>query len=369
MVRLNDTAPVSNVRKTKDGYLVADVRVARTGIQTYLGSEFGQPDRETIRVYRPPESVFDAESLKSYAHRPITLGHPPGNVVDSSNWKELSRGTTGDLVVRDGDFVRVPIMVMDADSISAVENGFAKELSMGYDADVQFKDGITPEGEAYDAVLSGLRMNHLAIVPKARGGSDLKIGDNKKEAPEMSDPKTRTILLDGLQVETTEAGAAALEKLQGLLKASTQKLADSETAHSAELAKRDAEIQKLKEAQLSDAQIDARVAARAALLDGARLLCPDLDVKGQDDKAIRRMTVHKLFGDAATKGKDDTYIEARFDIALGDAQAAKMKDPIKQGLSDNKSTPAQGDAADAAYTAHVQQMSDAWKSDTNKKEA
>ncbi len=36
---LHDSVSVSAVRRTTDGYLVAEARVARTGIQDYLGTE------------------------------------------------------------------------------------------------------------------------------------------------------------------------------------------------------------------------------------------------------------------------------------------------------------------------------------------
>jgi hypothetical protein len=38
-MNFTDTAPIAGTRRTADGYLVADARIARTGIQIYLGSE------------------------------------------------------------------------------------------------------------------------------------------------------------------------------------------------------------------------------------------------------------------------------------------------------------------------------------------
>ena len=52
-VQVADRAEVAGTRRTRDGYLVADVRIARAGnVQTYLGRELGMPDRATVRVYR-----------------------------------------------------------------------------------------------------------------------------------------------------------------------------------------------------------------------------------------------------------------------------------------------------------------------------
>ncbi|MDT9702463.1 DUF2213 domain-containing protein, partial [Streptomyces sp. P17] len=89
-----------------------DARVARTGIQQYLGSEVGRPDLEVVTVYRPESEVFKADSMASFAHRPITDDHPD-EAVTADNWKDYSVGQTGEEIKRDGDFLRVPMMVAD----------------------------------------------------------------------------------------------------------------------------------------------------------------------------------------------------------------------------------------------------------------
>src|SRR5579859_3300261 len=95
---LYDTFVIDGVRRTDDGYLAAFAKVARTGIQEYKGSELGRPDLGTVRVYRPPEEVFHADAMKSFAHRPVTLTHPR-QMVNAKNWKKYSKGQTGAEVV------------------------------------------------------------------------------------------------------------------------------------------------------------------------------------------------------------------------------------------------------------------------------
>ena len=173
---LHDTFTLDGVRRTGDGYLAAFARVARTGVQVYRGSELGRPDLEQVRVYRPPEEVFAPDALKSFAHRPVTLRHPAVPVT-ARNWKKYAGGQTGDEVVRDGEFVRVPMVMMDQALIDAYERDGIKELSMGYSTDIQWRTGVTDAGEEYDAVQTAIRGNHLAVVPAARGGDQLRIGD------------------------------------------------------------------------------------------------------------------------------------------------------------------------------------------------
>jgi len=173
---LFDTFALDGVRRTADGYLAAFARVARTGIQEYKGSELGRPDLGVVRVYRPPEEVFHSDALKSFAHRPVTLKHPRVPVT-AKNWKRYAGGQTGEAVVRDGEFVRVPMVMMDQQLIDAYEKDGVKELSMGYSTDLQWRTGMTDAGEPYDAVQTAIRGNHLAVVPLARGGDKLRIGD------------------------------------------------------------------------------------------------------------------------------------------------------------------------------------------------
>jgi hypothetical protein len=176
-MKLQDMFTVDNVHRTNDGYLAAFARVARTGIQIYKGDEVGRPEMAEVRVYRPPSEVFHEDAMRSFAHRPVTLIHPKVPVT-SRNWKKYSGGQTGDAVVRDGEFIRVPMVMMDQRLIDAYEKGGIKELSMGYSTDLKWAvDGKAPDGTACDAYQTNIRGNHLAVVPLARGGDMLRIGD------------------------------------------------------------------------------------------------------------------------------------------------------------------------------------------------
>ena len=258
-MQFHDKGEIIGTRRTADGYLVADVRVARTGIQVYSGAEVGRTDLNIVRVWRPEKEVFDAASIRTYAHRPVTVGHPP-KFVDADTWKDVAVGQLDGEVVRDGEFVRVPMTVMDAAAITQIEDG-DRQLSMGYTATIVFGDGVTPDGEAYEAMQTELRMNHLAIVAKARGGSELKIGDKTDGGAEMADPKLRTIMVDGLSVETTDQGAQAIEKLTAMVGSFKDAAKTVAAQHETLMAQKDAEIEALKAKILSDADRDALVDA------------------------------------------------------------------------------------------------------------
>ncbi|BCD88050.1 hypothetical protein PSm6_44570 [Pseudomonas solani] len=375
---LTDSVSVSGVRRTADGYLVADARVARTGIQEYLGSEVdpdnehGLRDKPIVRLYRPPESVFHKDAMHSYAYRPMTNGHPKGAEVNAENWKELAVGQTGGEVLRDGDFVRVPLVLMDAKAIRDYEAG-KRELSMGYSAEVIFQDGVTPAGEPFDVSLGPMTMNHLSLEHRARGGEQLRIGDQRApvaDSPAQSTPTgghdmaeaLRKILVDGLTIEVTEQGEQVIEKLKKQLSDAGFQLKSVNDSHATvlaakdtELAKKDAEIDALKTKQLSDADIDKRVQERADLIAKAKQIA-DGDYTGKSADEIRKAAVVAKLGDAAIADKGDAYISARFDILLEDAGGP---DPVRHHFRAQDSKP--NNPSDNGQSAYETNLRDAWK--------
>jgi hypothetical protein len=194
-MHLNDRLTIDAKRRTNDGYLVVNARVARAdNIQLYAGDEVGKPDMSVVRVFRPADEVFATDTMESFAHRPVTLGHP-AQAVSATNWRDVAKGWSDAEVVRDGEFVRVSMLLADAETILAVENG-TRELSMGYDCQLDWKSGVTPTGEAYDAIQRKIRSNHIAVVPQARGGKELRIGDSagdRKELHMMTDTEQRAM--------------------------------------------------------------------------------------------------------------------------------------------------------------------------------
>lgn len=369
-----DTVTVAGTRRRDDGYLVADARIARTGIQTYLGREVGRADMATVAVYRPGEEVFSAETLKSAAHRPVTNDHPP-ELVTSANWKKYAVGQSGDEVSGEGIYIRVPLMVSDGEAIGDVEGG-KRELSAGYTCDLDWTSGTTPTGEVYDAIQRNIRMNHVAIVQRGRAGSEVRIGDGAapwgaspvatadERKPDM--PDLRTVMVDGLSVSTTDQGAQAIEKLTRERDSARQATNDAASAHQtalaakdAELAKKDAAIDDLKAKQLTDADLDKRVAARATLVTTAKAIAKDVKTDGLSDNDIRAAVVKAKVGDAAVADKSADYINARFDI-LAEGVAAGGADPFRAAVKDGQ-PPAGAATADAAYKAMTDDMTSAWQ--------
>lgn len=357
-MQFTDAVTVAGTRRTEDGYLVAEARCVRTGVQTYTGAEVGRPDLATVAVYRGGDQVFAKDSLQSFSHAPITNDHPAESVT-ADNWKALSVGEVSTAAKQDGEWVMLPLILKDAAAIKFVESG-KRELSAGYTCELDWTPGKTADGIPYDAQQRSIKINHLALVDRARAGSKARIGDGANSwgaspvttADERKSPMAdtlRKILVDGLQVETTDAGAAAIEKLMNDKKAVEAKLADAETAHKtaiaakdAELAKKDAELDAEKAKVLSDADLDKRVQDRAALVTVAGAIAKDVKTDGLSDADIRKAVVAAKLGDDAVKDKTAAYIDARFDILAEDS--AKNPDPLRDAVLSGVKT-SDGDTA------------------------
>lgn len=301
-------------RITKDGYFVADALVARAdNIQDYLASELGLTDRgptDIVRVFRPAAEVFHKDALASLAHRPVTLDHP-ADPVQASNWKDHAVGDVGDEVMRDGEFVRVPIKVMDAKAIASIKSD-RREFSLGYTAEMTPESGVH-DGQSYDYVARNFRYNHLAAVARARGGESLRIIDERSTNQET----TMKIKIGDAEVDATngEAVRIAVDALNTKMADGVKALADAQTAHDKALAAKDTEIDDLKTKVVDQDKIDALADAKADAVTKAKALlgdkAPDFAGKGVAD--VRRETVRLIKGDAAVADKSDDYIDARFD--------------------------------------------------------
>ncbi len=319
----------ASVRLTRDGYMVAVARIARTGVQSYSAGELGLADRaadEIVRVYRPAEEVFAPEAMASLAHRPMTMDHP-SEAVTADNWKRHAIGTTGGEVTRDGDTVSVPLTLMDASAIAEVQAG-KRQLSVGYSCELVFEDGVTPEGETYDAVQRGIRGNHVAVCGLARGGPRLRIGDAEE------------LIVDGVALGGLSAAArAAVEGLQGRVVA-----LDAEVA---------ALTQRLAAAVPTPAELQALAAARVKLIADAARVAGSAVASDGSDAEVRRAAVSARLG-AGVAAMSDAAVEGAFAALLSAPVGDAAREVILSGTRVGDEARTAFDAARAGRFAHFE---------------
>lgn len=318
------------------GYLDINAQIARSGIQEYFAIEFWPiafEDREwddIIRVYRPPEEVFDQKALDSFRLIPVTNDHPYEDVT-ASNWNDHAVGSTHGDVARDGNFVRTRLMINDAGAVNDVQRG-KSELSCGYTNTIEIVSGTSPEGEPYDAISRDILGNHVAIVEKGRAGPEVKAGDARKSPvliarlkdscnrqskpgqPSKDEPMSlRKIKIDGLDIEVNDAAESAIAKILGERDEARKSLSDEQAARAAETAAhtkalegKETEIQTLKDNAPSEADLEARAQEHAALMTKAADLLPEgTELKGKTGVEIKKSVVDHYLKDQAKDFSED----------------------------------------------------------------
>ena len=126
----------------------------------------------TGREFRPASEVFGAPSLATWEGLPVIRGHFD---VTMANVRDDAIGYVRGATRGDG-WVNAELVILDADSIDAIERGDLVELSGGYTVDLLPTPGSF-RGEKYDAVQTSIRMLHLAVGPRdwARAGAGARI--------------------------------------------------------------------------------------------------------------------------------------------------------------------------------------------------
>lgn len=353
-----DALTLDAPRRDGSGNMVASVLAARTGVQDYAGYEVGKPEMARVVVYRPAEEVFSRDSMRSFAGAPVTIDHP-SEMVTTTNWRDHAVGeVASDDIVKDGEAIRVPFLLRDAAAIDKVLAG-KREVSMGYECVFDWTPGETPEGVAYDGIQRGIRINHLAIVDRARGGPTLRIGDQEKPAMKIKIGDAEVDATNGEAVRiAVDTALSAKDAAIGTLTADNATLKTTVETKDGEIAALTAKL-----ADATDpAKIAARDAAHRAVVDKARSLVPSIVTDGKDEAAIRKEAVIAKLGDAA-KEMSDAAIEGAFLALTKDAKPAVQPIGAPVEVSD------QASQYQKDRSTQRRAISDAWRTPFNPAEA
>lgn len=362
-VSVVDKLEIADRRVTNDGYLAVRANIARSGVYKYTRKEVGLTDgnpNELVGVYRSPEFVFDESSLATFAHRPVTLNHPSKD-VNPKSWKKDAVGHIGGAVWQSDDkkHVVVDMLLMDESGITAA-NSTHRELSAGYSCDIEYQDGVSPEGEQYSAVMTGnYRANHVALVPAGRAGHTCRVGDSawpiEDSVPPQKEARKMKIVYDGLTVDLSDEAAAtafakkladAKDAAVAVADAANKALADAEAkaatdlaAKDAKIATMDAEIASLKksveDAKVTPEQMREMAKAHSALTDAATKMGFTV-TDAMSDAEIKKGAVLKVLGDSYAE-KTEAFFDAAFEIESGKLKVADNgTDPYRVAMGDRK---------------------------------
>lgn len=334
---LKDLFSTTERTYTPEGYLVVPSKISRSGVQDYKAIEMGLTDRDpmdVIVVYRPPEEVFSDKSMNSFHNKPITNDHPP-ELIDSENSKKFSIGHSTSKVTRDGDYLIAELIVTDKEVIKQIESGKI-EISNGYECDIEWVSGVTPDGIKYDAIQKNIVGNHIAIVSKGRAGPVCKISDNKTTNEGKKMPK---VTINDVDYEVDPTVLQAVGVLQRQLKDAEEEVEKTkEEMDEFELKKKKED--EANKAKLDDAEsripdpkaMDKLVADHMTFIDSVKTLCPDFKWEGKDAKAIKLEVATELCPDRDFKDKSDEYMNATFDGLIERSGNVTVNDALETSM-------------------------------------
>lgn len=365
--------------KTPEGYLKGRAAVCSTGVYQYMDGE-----GKIYGELRLPEEVFKEEFLESLKLIPLTLLHPD-EFVTAENVKKYQVGTLGSRAMDDQYHISMDMVVHDAEAIKAIEAG-TRELSVGYSCDLENASGVWC-GMKYDRIQRNLKANHVSVVPAARGGDALRIrldsaGDAvlvRNSEKEATMPELKTVKLDGVdyqaEARVLEALHNATNKVDTMQNDLTTKQASLDTAAAEKTvleAERDTlkdrcdglekKVAELEKSRMDEAALKAAVDRRVKILDAAKLA--GVEVKdGMNELDIQKAIIVAVFPKANLDGKDQTYIDARFDGAMESIELRADAETRQAGAPEVQNTDAVTvePSASAAQAKYVESLKNGYK--------
>lgn len=289
--------------KTDEGFVRDAPIIGRTGIL-----EYRNVDGSIRREYRPPEEAFNADSLASIRGKPITLGHH--GWVSSANYREAKPvGTVISDGRQDGSNIRADVVIYSLDTDD-------RELSCGYQTELEETSGVTPEGEHYDAIQRNIVYNHLAIVPRGRAGNARLNMDGEQIFETEVDQMSEKLKMDnGIEYDVPAEVKVAFDAMSA--KAEEQK--KEFDAMTAKFDSATAEIEKLKaDAEKAEADFKAKFDEMVKTTIELRTIASKHGIEKADEMSndeIKKAVVAKVHPNLNLDGKSAEYIEVAFDLA------------------------------------------------------
>lgn len=330
----------SPFQKTKEGYLAGRACVTQIGVFPYT-----QVDGSVIRELRCPEEVFEQESMDSLKLQPLTNNHPTF-AVTAANVKEVQVGNLGSTPAGDNVYLTVDMVIQEQDAINDVLAG-KRELSCGYSCDIDETPGVWG-GMNYDVVQRNIRYNHVAIVDIARAGDAARIrldaagnaviNSDSKDFKEdsMAEPIEVVAKIDASEVQgLIKAEKDRADGLQTSLDALTAEKAKVEAerdTHKDRADKAEAKVKELEKARADEAAKRDAEAKKASLVEVAKKVGVEV-ADSMDNVALQKAVILKAFPKANLDGRDQVYIDARFDGAVEQLESEQSADAETRKLN------------------------------------
>lgn len=297
--------------KDDHGFIRDTPVLTRTGVFVYW-----LPDGTKRREYRPPDEVFKVDSLSAFKGIPITDEHH--GRITGNNAQGVVIGSVLSDGRQDGNNLIADVVIHNT---TPIEQG-KKELSVGYEVELDMTSGITEDGEPYDAIQRNIKPNHLAIVVKGRAGN-ARLNMDAADAVEYQkeDDAVTTENLTEIRLDSGISYKAAPEVVVEYNKLK-QDVAQAVADKDKEAARADTAEAKVKELEANQEKLkqDAFTQAKKRLELEAVAKSHNVEIKADStDRQLQEAVIKSVRGDGIDlNGRSDGYIEAAFDMVVAD---------------------------------------------------
>lgn len=389
--------------QTPEGYLEGRAVLTTVGVYPYV-----KEDGTIGWELRPPEEVYHPDSLASLRLQPIANTHP-ADALHPDNAAKLSKGMVGENITIDpfNGHVLGTLRITDRDTIMGIKDG-NRGISCGYKTDIEDSKGVW-NGVPYDGIQRNIRYNHVAVnIDKGRAGDAARIrmdhgfdGWNGVMCQQEKVRQDNTSPIEGKQSTKEERRSETMKKVKidGVEYEAEAKVIESRNDAmlkvdelNAQVAQLNTEVDQLKkdnstleaerdslkeevteakkklDAGPDQAKIDELVNNRIALREVAKKASVEVQ-DGMNDLDIKRQVILKVSPEAKLDGKDEAYIQARFDAACERLDEMSKKDQSGEAALSGLTAPAaqpQGNgqpegSSEKAREDMVNQLTNAWK--------
>jgi hypothetical protein len=181
--------------QTDEGYRTyLNVPICRTGSQEYFGRElkknkgydssWGLKDDQKYEVFRPLEEVTSRDTIASFEIKSVLDQHPADKIIIDAidEYDGISKGhaqnvRVGELLPDGETPLLADLHVKHPDLNLKIENG-VRQVSCGYTF-------LLAKDEVGRLIMTKIRGNHIAVVPRGRAGPEVAIGDAAPNPTEM----------------------------------------------------------------------------------------------------------------------------------------------------------------------------------------
>ncbi len=356
-------------RRKSDGAILAEGVAVREGILIYRNAD-GTKTRELVTR----QAVLD--TARTIARAALTLNHPVEGFVTADNFEDLGVGDVdGETRVEEdqGGFARaiVKIAIRRKDAIEAFDEG-VQQLSPGYVVEIDPTPGIDPRFGRYDVSQIHREGNHLAMVPRGRGGPEVSLRadsddavhietvpipepetgndtSNRKDNMDLDPTLVALLALLGTRADNAEQALTNGGKIIAKLKADAAKAEDLDKAEE-ERDKAKEDLHKAEgERDAANLKADGLETAEQARSDAAELeklqglaTALKVDHEGVELTNLRRAIAKTRIDDLAEDATDG-YIDGVIGSIAADVKNRADKKPSRWDF-DPKRKRADGDA-------------------------